>query len=89
MRRAGRAGLLGWGMDLLRRGADPLGRGMDLLRVGLSGLPGQKAGLAGKCPKPSSLLIQEVGNQTDGTTQDEETVENTDGEILLSLFSRE
>jgi hypothetical protein len=36
-----------------------------------------------------SLLIQEMGNETDAATQHEQTVENTHLQVVLSLFSRE
>ena len=36
-----------------------------------------------------SLLVEEVGNQTDGATKDEQTVEHTHLEVVLSLFRRE
>jgi hypothetical protein len=36
-----------------------------------------------------SLLVQEVGNETNGTTQDEKTIENADGQVLLGLLGRE
>ncbi len=36
-----------------------------------------------------AFLIQEMGNQTNGSTQDEETVQNTHAEVILSLLWRE
>src|SRR5271170_366515 len=36
-----------------------------------------------------SLLIQEVGNQTDTTSEYEETVENAHLEVVLGFFGRE
>ena len=36
-----------------------------------------------------SLLIQEMGNQTNRTTQDEETVEDTNRQVLFSFLSGE
>lgn len=36
-----------------------------------------------------SLLVEEVGNQTNGATKDEQTVEYTHLEVVLSLFGRE
>ena len=36
-----------------------------------------------------SLLVEEVGNQTDGATKDEQTVEHTHLEVVLSLLGRE
>ena len=35
---------------------------------------------------PQSLLVQEVGNQTDRATQHEQTVEHTHLQVVLSLF---
>ena len=36
-----------------------------------------------------TLLIQEMGNQTNGTAENEKTVQNTHSEIVLSLFRKE
>ena len=36
-----------------------------------------------------SLLVEEVGNQTDGATKDEQTVEHTHLKVVLSLFGGE
>jgi len=36
-----------------------------------------------------SLLVEEVGNQTNGATKDEQTVEHTHLEVVLSLLGRE
>jgi len=36
-----------------------------------------------------SLLVEEVSNQTNGTTEDEKTVENTHLEVVLGLLARE
>lgn len=36
-----------------------------------------------------SLLVEVVGNETDAATQDEETVEDTHGEVILSLLRGE
>jgi len=38
---------------------------------------------------PQSLLVKEVGNQTNGTTEHEQTVENTHLEVILCLFRGE
>jgi hypothetical protein len=38
---------------------------------------------------PQTLLVQEMGNETDRPTQDEQTVEYTHAEIVLSLLRRE
>ena len=36
-----------------------------------------------------SLLVEEVGNQTNGATKDEKTVEHTHLEVVLGLFGGE
>jgi hypothetical protein len=36
-----------------------------------------------------SLLVEEMGNETDRTTEDEQTVENTHLEVVLGLLSSE
>lgn len=36
-----------------------------------------------------SLLVEVVGNETNGTTKDEETVENTHLHVVLNLLGRE
>lgn len=36
-----------------------------------------------------SLLVEVMGNETDGATQDEQTVEHTHGKVVLSLLRRE
>ena len=36
-----------------------------------------------------SLLVEEVGNQTNGATEDEQTVEDTHLEVVLCLFRGE
>jgi len=38
---------------------------------------------------PQSLLVEEVGNQTNGTTEHEQTIENTHLEVVLRLFRGE
>src|SRR5690242_17321372 len=38
---------------------------------------------------PQTLLVQEMGNQTDGPAQHEQTVENTHAEVVLGLLRRE
>ena len=35
------------------------------------------------------LLVKEMGNETDGATEDEKTVEDTHAEVVLSLLWRE
>ena len=35
---------------------------------------------------PQSLLIQEMGNQTDTTSQNEETVQDTKSKVFISFF---
>ena len=40
-----------------------------------------------RCPQP--LLIQVVSNETDATTKDEQAIESTNLDVLISLLWRE